>query len=188
VGVPQSGTCKQLTYHLAAQIVCNGVLPRCLEAVQLRAPVDLAPVAGENAPARFLPRSGARAMHLVCPHCRNPIEVVETVPTGEVVCPSCGSSFHLEGEPTTLDFPLEAPRKVGSSSCSSSWASAPLAPSTRRAIRSSTAPWPSRCRARATCPATRSATVVARFASLPIGEPVPGCASIEVHSVTQTGG
>jgi serine/threonine protein kinase len=40
-------------------------------------------------------------MHLACPHCQNPIEVTESPPSAEVVCPSCGSSFHLEGRSTT---------------------------------------------------------------------------------------
>src|SRR6516225_12182427 len=34
-------------------------------------------------------------MHLICPHCQNPIELIEQTPAEEVVCPSCGSSFHL---------------------------------------------------------------------------------------------
>jgi serine/threonine protein kinase len=42
-------------------------------------------------------------MHLVCPHCQNPIEVVEAPPPGEIVCSSCGSSFHLEGRSTTVE-------------------------------------------------------------------------------------
>ncbi len=45
-------------------------------------------------------------MHLVCPHCRNPIEVVETPAPAEVVCPSCGSSFQLErAVPTVVTTP-----------------------------------------------------------------------------------
>jgi eukaryotic-like serine/threonine-protein kinase len=40
-------------------------------------------------------------MHLACPHCQSPIEVVESPPPAEIVCPSCGSSFHLEGQSTT---------------------------------------------------------------------------------------
>jgi WD40 repeat protein/tRNA A-37 threonylcarbamoyl transferase component Bud32 len=40
-------------------------------------------------------------MHLVCPHCHNPIEVVRLTPREEIACPSCGSSFHLDGESTT---------------------------------------------------------------------------------------
>ena len=34
-------------------------------------------------------------MHIRCPHCRNPIEVVEEDPSGDVSCPSCGSCFNL---------------------------------------------------------------------------------------------
>ncbi len=40
-------------------------------------------------------------MHIVCPHCRNPIEVVNTAPREEIICPSCGSSFRLEPGSTT---------------------------------------------------------------------------------------
>jgi tRNA A-37 threonylcarbamoyl transferase component Bud32 len=40
-------------------------------------------------------------MHLLCPHCRNPIEVVKLNPREEITCPSCGSSFRLETESTT---------------------------------------------------------------------------------------
>jgi DNA-directed RNA polymerase subunit M/transcription elongation factor TFIIS len=32
-------------------------------------------------------------MHINCPHCQNPIEVVESAALKEIVCPSCGSSF-----------------------------------------------------------------------------------------------
>jgi ribosomal protein S27E len=35
------------------------------------------------------------AVRLNCPHCHNPIELV-AYPQEEVVCPSCGSSFHLD--------------------------------------------------------------------------------------------
>jgi tRNA A-37 threonylcarbamoyl transferase component Bud32 len=40
-------------------------------------------------------------MHILCPHCRNPIELVKLTPHEEIACPSCGSSFCLEAEPTT---------------------------------------------------------------------------------------
>src|SRR5262245_5939274 len=40
-------------------------------------------------------------MHILCPHCRNPIEVVKLTPRDEIACPSCGSSFCLETESTT---------------------------------------------------------------------------------------
>src|SRR5262245_5341696 len=51
-------------------------------------------------------------MHLQCPHCHNPIEVVEDGPK-EVVCPSCGSSIQLDPGPTTTYLPDKAPRRLG---------------------------------------------------------------------------
>jgi len=38
--------------------------------------------------------------HLNCPHCHNPIEVVAGSVDEEVICPSCGSSFHLDADRT----------------------------------------------------------------------------------------
>ena len=40
-------------------------------------------------------------MHILCPHCRNPIEIVKLIPREEIACPSCGSNFRLETESTT---------------------------------------------------------------------------------------
>jgi tRNA A-37 threonylcarbamoyl transferase component Bud32 len=40
-------------------------------------------------------------MHILCPHCHNPIEVVKLTPHEEIACPSCGSSFRLETDATT---------------------------------------------------------------------------------------
>src|SRR5688572_23954520 len=37
-------------------------------------------------------------MHLHCPHCHNPIEVVTPDQTNDVHCPSCGSSFRVVGD------------------------------------------------------------------------------------------
>jgi serine/threonine protein kinase len=48
-------------------------------------------------------------MHLLCPHCHSPIELVD-LPSREVVCPSCGSSFHLQHSSTT-DWRLQ--RRLG---------------------------------------------------------------------------
>src|SRR4249919_2531081 len=39
-------------------------------------------------------------IHLNCPHCHNPIEIVSDQVEAEVVCPSCGSSFHLDADRT----------------------------------------------------------------------------------------
>jgi hypothetical protein len=35
-------------------------------------------------------------MHVLCPHCHNPIEIVKLTPREEVACPACGSTFRLE--------------------------------------------------------------------------------------------
>ena len=51
-------------------------------------------------------------MHIVCPHCENPIEVVQLQAREEVSCPSCGSSFHLEGGSTT-DWKPRTGQKIG---------------------------------------------------------------------------
>src|SRR5437763_13460595 len=40
-------------------------------------------------------------MHILCPHCHNPIELVKLTPREEIACPSSGSSFHLETGSTT---------------------------------------------------------------------------------------
>src|SRR5262249_15021523 len=40
-------------------------------------------------------------MHILCPHCRNPIEVVRLDPREEIACPACGSTFHLEAGSAT---------------------------------------------------------------------------------------
>jgi WD40 repeat protein/tRNA A-37 threonylcarbamoyl transferase component Bud32 len=40
-------------------------------------------------------------MHILCPHCQNPIEVVKISANEEIACPSCGSSFRLESDTTT---------------------------------------------------------------------------------------
>lgn len=39
-----------------------------------------------------------KALRVRCPHCRNPIELVDDKPLAEIDCPSCGSSFHLVGD------------------------------------------------------------------------------------------
>jgi serine/threonine protein kinase len=43
-------------------------------------------------------------MRIRCPHCHNPIEVVNDSSLGEINCPSCGSSFSLTGGDTTETF------------------------------------------------------------------------------------
>jgi serine/threonine protein kinase len=40
-------------------------------------------------------------IHIHCPHCKNPIELVKLDPNEEVTCSGCGSSFRLENLSTT---------------------------------------------------------------------------------------
>src|SRR4051812_1530069 len=35
-------------------------------------------------------------LHVQCPHCQNPIELVDLIAAHEVKCPSCATIFHLE--------------------------------------------------------------------------------------------
>src|SRR6516225_8807458 len=39
-------------------------------------------------------------MHVRCPHCQNPIELVSDSELNEVTCPSCGSHFCLAADAT----------------------------------------------------------------------------------------
>jgi len=39
-------------------------------------------------------------MHVRCPHCHNPLEVVDDDELSDIPCPSCGNSFSLIGEAT----------------------------------------------------------------------------------------
>ena len=51
-------------------------------------------------------------MHIRCPHCHNPIEVVESDPLTDVTCPSCGSNFSLiSGE--TATYQPGVPKTIG---------------------------------------------------------------------------
>jgi len=47
-------------------------------------------------------------MHIRCPHCHHPVDLVEEVPLGDVTCPSCGSHFSLLGDRTASYRPGEA--------------------------------------------------------------------------------
>jgi WD40 repeat protein/tRNA A-37 threonylcarbamoyl transferase component Bud32 len=51
-------------------------------------------------------------MHILCPQCHNPIEVVKLTPREEIACPACGSTFHLEAEGST-GSESSVGRKVG---------------------------------------------------------------------------
>ncbi len=46
-------------------------------------------------------------MHIHCPHCRNPIELVDDQQLRDVTCPSCGSSFNLLPDDTVTRAAVE---------------------------------------------------------------------------------
>lgn len=56
---------------------------------------------------------GRGSLHIICPHCRNPIELVDDSPSDEISCPSCGSSFALERGSTTIWAPKDGQQAVG---------------------------------------------------------------------------
>ncbi len=47
----------------------------------------------------------AQVLHVRCPHCHNPIELLEDAPLTDIGCPSCGSSFSLVGDNMSTQFP-----------------------------------------------------------------------------------
>jgi serine/threonine protein kinase len=51
-------------------------------------------------------------MHLLCPHCRNAVEIADVPSGGEITCTSCGSSFQVAGLSTvTWDGPTK--KRIG---------------------------------------------------------------------------
>jgi serine/threonine protein kinase len=57
------------------------------------------------------PRNFGQGLHVRCPHCRNPIELVAEAELSEIQCPSCGDSFSLTG--TNAAPGTKAPEKLG---------------------------------------------------------------------------
>jgi hypothetical protein len=71
-------------------------------------------------------------MHVRCPHCHNPIDVVDEAMEHEITCPSCGSGFSLVGDDSTTPFTssndtthsighFELVREVGSGQFGTVW-------------------------------------------------------------------
>ncbi|MFT5325929.1 MAG: serine/threonine protein kinase/WD40 repeat protein [Planctomycetaceae bacterium] len=68
-------------------------------------------------------------MHVRCPHCANPIEIIEESSLDDVVCPSCGSNFSLiSGEETASYEPggdmighFRLVRKLGAGAFGTVW-------------------------------------------------------------------
>ncbi len=51
-------------------------------------------------------------MQVRCPHCQNPIEIIDDSSLGEIDCPSCGSSFSLLAGDSTVTFRNNELRKI----------------------------------------------------------------------------
>ena len=43
-----------------------------------------------------LRQAAANVLHVRCPHCHNPIELLDQALLSDISCPSCGSSFSLD--------------------------------------------------------------------------------------------
>jgi hypothetical protein len=52
-------------------------------------------------------------MHILCPHCHSPIELVKLSPAEEIACPACGSTFRIEQESTADWTPSQGRRSLG---------------------------------------------------------------------------
>jgi tRNA A-37 threonylcarbamoyl transferase component Bud32 len=51
-------------------------------------------------------------MHILCPNCRNPIEVAKLSTRDELACPTCGSTFRLETD-STVGWESKSGQKLG---------------------------------------------------------------------------
>ncbi|MSR58342.1 MAG: serine/threonine protein kinase [Planctomycetaceae bacterium] len=52
-------------------------------------------------------------MHIDCPHCQNPIDIVLDQPTQPITCPSCGSSFSLFDPDKTTSYRENEVKEIG---------------------------------------------------------------------------
>ncbi len=70
------------------------------------------PSEADNAPTieHRSSKKDSRGLHIRCPHCSNPVEVVSDTPYDEICCSSCGSSFSLvmRDESTRMAAPLKS--------------------------------------------------------------------------------
>ena len=71
---------------------------------------QIAPEIAQRLSSPPAPHPRPRALRLNCPHCHNPIQIVDDSPSEEVVCPSCGSSFHLDRDQTVSWSPEHLPK------------------------------------------------------------------------------
>ena len=62
--------------------------------------------------SRPICRAQAQGLHIRCPHCHNPIEMVDEDPLTDVECPSCGSQFNLIVGQATVTYPADGKRTI----------------------------------------------------------------------------
>lgn len=70
------------------------------------------PVAGTIAQEAREPSTQRRVFHVHCPHCHNPIEILDAIPE-DISCPSCGGSFSLTGDATAPSPPSQDAARRG---------------------------------------------------------------------------
>ena len=57
--------------------------------------------------------AGHRRLHVRCPHCHNPVELVDDASLGEITCHACGSTFSLVDEEGTAGGTRPRPQIIG---------------------------------------------------------------------------
>lgn len=62
-------------------------------------------LASPSSPLSAVAMQGKPTLHIRCPHCHNPVEILYESSLEEIACPSCGSRFSLLGDDKTITFP-----------------------------------------------------------------------------------
>lgn len=84
--------------------------PHCGVEIPLGSPEGLCRKCLMRAGLEILNQAG---LHVRCPHCRNPIEIVGDDPLSDIECPSCRSHFHLISGHETISQPAVKARILG---------------------------------------------------------------------------
>jgi len=65
------------------------------------APADTLQTSATSDSELSSPAPSARqgGLHVRCPHCHNPIEIIQEADLSDLSCPSCGSQFNMLGDP-----------------------------------------------------------------------------------------
>jgi hypothetical protein len=52
-------------------------------------------------------------MHVRCPHCHNPVEILDDSSFKDIVCSTCGSAFSLVGDSEATETARMATKTIG---------------------------------------------------------------------------